>query len=92
MEAGAVTMNVKLQINSGMEHSRIIDWLEQELGVQALESGVYQLPGCMITLEPLPAGTGVLQLPRMLVSFCGEADSCQAFQRQFRLRFLSAGG
>lgn len=85
-------MYVKLQINSGIDRSRIIDWLERELNVQAVQIGVYPLSGCTITLEPLPIGSGVLKIPRTLVSFCGEPQQCQAYQQQFRLRFLSAGG
>lgn len=82
----------RFQINSGIDRDRIKIWLEQELGVQADQSGCYLLPGCTITLEPLPETAGVIRLPRTLVSFCGERSYCQNYQRQFRLRFLSAGG
>lgn len=80
-----------LQINSGIERARILQWLEQELGVTAVQRNVYMLDGCTITLQPLPPGV-LPNIPRTLVTFSGEDDACQKYQQQFRLRFLSAGG
>ena len=80
-----------LQINSGIERARILQWLEQELGVTAVQRNVYMLDGCTIILQPLPPGV-LPNIPRTLVIFSGEDDACQKYQQQFRLRFLSAGG
>lgn len=82
---------MQLQINSGIERGRILQWLEQELGLAAEQEGVYRLDGCTITLQPLPPGV-LLKIPRTLVTFTGEEATCRMYQRQFRLRFLSAGG
>lgn len=84
-------MDVQLQINSGIEPDRIIHWLEKELGLRAVQKGVYALAGCTITLQPLPPGV-LLKMPRTLVTFAGEETVCRDYQRQFRLQFLSAGG
>lgn len=82
---------MQLQINSGIERVRILQWLEQELGLVAVQEGVYQLDGCTITLQPLPPGV-LLNIQRTLVVFTGEETACRMYQKNFRLRFLSAGG
>ena len=61
-----------LQINSGIERARILQWLEQELGVTAVQRNVYMLDGCTITLQPLPPGV-LPNIPRTLVTF---TESC----------------
>ena len=80
------------QINSGIERKRIVAYLEVELGIIPQMDGRYILPGCVITLKSLEEEHSILQIPRTLVTFTGEAEACAEWQKQFRLRFLSAGG
>ena len=80
------------QINSGIEQKRIVAYLEEELGIVPQMDGRYILPGCVITLESLKEEHSILQIPRTLVTFSGEEEVCEQWQKQFRLRFLSAGG
>lgn len=82
----------KWQINSGIDRKRIIEYLEEELGILPDVEGRYALPGCVIMLEPLEEKHAVLRIPRTLVTFTGEKAVCEERLKQFRLRFLSAGG
>ena len=83
---------ITLQINSGISRQRIIHYFEQELCLVPTQPYIYQVPGCTITLLPLEQTHSVLKMSRTLVIFSGEEAACLTQQRQFRFRFLSAGG
>lgn len=81
-----------LQINSGIDYKRIIAYLEDELRLFRDDAGGYLADGCVIQLEPLDSSDNVLKIQRTLVTFSGEEEACRMQQKQFRMRFLSAGG
>ena len=80
------------QIDSGIARKRIVAYLESELGIMPKADGTYQLPGCAITLKSSASANTVLHIPRTIVIFSGEEEACLLQQKNFRMRFLSAGG
>ena len=81
-----------LQINSGIDRCRIIAYLEDEQCLSREADGGYLTDGCVIKLETLDSPDNVLKIQRTLVIFSGEEEACRVQQKQFRMRFLSAGG
>ncbi len=85
-----------MQLDCGIQHSRIDTWLESELALpRDGENWVFASGGasCLVSAVPLPSrAIGGIELERTLLTAQGDRAAIDAFQRLFTLRFVSAGG
>lgn len=96
-------METEIAIDCGISSKRITSWLDEELGLPRTHldatpdsfAWLYSADAsqCRIMVEALePRQLGAIKLERTFLTARGGKRAVDALQKQFTLRFASAGG